>query len=408
MVKKIQYLPLIRLATLACLFSLLTACSGNIAVEDFFAPDPKLQEKAKLTKPEKTEPKQAQLPEQFPQQIPRYPKANFTKQQKQEEFTKTTWISEDSEAEILDFYQQQFIKQEWELLDSVTTDKTLRARKGDLEVKVTVASAAPVTELVLAYKKYQSITPTNPPEPITSSTAKPPISDEETVPEQLRQYVADLKTLGAIESNSESPNFSLNQSISKGKYARWLITANNKIYADSLDKQIRLATSNSQPAFDDLAVDDRDFGAIQGLAEAGIIPSRLTGDNNEVLFRPDAPLTRAELILWKVPLDIRQPLPSASLEKLNETWGFQDSSQIAPELIPALIADFQNEEQANVRRAFGYTTLLQPQKVVTHAEAAAAIWYFGYQGKGRSAVEIVQPKPTEPEDKATSLPVTAD
>jgi len=39
---------------------------------------------------------------------------------------------------------------------------------------------------------------------------------------------------------------------------------------------------------------------------------------------------------------------------------------------------------------FGYTTLFQPKKPVTRAEAAASLWYFGFQGDGITAKEILE------------------
>lgn len=173
-------------------------------------------------------------------------------------------------------------------------------------------------------------------------------------------------------------------------YARWLVAANNRMYANNSGKQIRLVSQTNQPAFSDVPKTDPDFAVIQGLAEAGLIPSRLTGDATTVQFRPDAPLTRESLILWKIPLDTRQGLPSASIEAVKETWGFQDAAKIDLEALRAVLADFENGEQANIRRAFGYTTLFQPQKPATRAEAAAALWYFGFQGEGISVQEALQ------------------
>jgi hypothetical protein len=57
-----------------------------------------------------------------------------------------------------------------------------------------------------------------------------------------------------------------------------------------------------------------------------------------------------------------------------------------------VLADYQNGDLSNIRRAFGYTTLLQPQKVVTRAEAAATLWFFGSQGDGLSAQDALQAK----------------
>ena len=55
-----------------------------------------------------------------------------------------------------------------------------------------------------------------------------------------------------------------------------------------------------------------------------------------------------------------------------------------------LYADFQNGDLSNIRRIFGYTTLFQPKKPVTRAEAAASLWYFGFQGDGITAQEVLE------------------
>jgi hypothetical protein len=164
------------------------------------------------------------------------------------------------------------------------------------------------------------------------------------------------------------------------------------MYANNPAKQIRLASSSTQPAFRDILAKDPNFPFIQGLAEAGLIPSVLSGDATAVLFRPDAPLTREQLLLWKVPLDTRQALPAANLEAVKQTWGFQDAGSIEPKVLRAVLADFQNAEQSNIRRVFGYTTLFQPKKPVTRAEASAALSYFGTQGEGMSATEALKLK----------------
>ncbi|HEY9906678.1 MAG TPA: S-layer homology domain-containing protein, partial [Thermosynechococcaceae cyanobacterium] len=85
-----------------------------------------------------------------------------------------------------------------------------------------------------------------------------------------------------------------------------------------------------------------------------------------------------------------QPLPNASLEAVQQTWGFEDTAKIAPRALRAILVDFQNGEQSNVRRAFGYTTIFQPKKSVSRAQAAAALWYFGYQSEGVSAQEVLK------------------
>lgn len=192
------------------------------------------------------------------------------------------------------------------------------------------------------------------------------------------------------QANVDLAKFAPNQVITRGEYARWLMAANNRYYADNPGKKIYLANKTSQPAFNDVNPNDPDFAAIQSLAEAGLIPSRLTEDSTNLLFRPDTALTRADFITWKVPLDTRKSLPKASIQAIEESWGFQDAADIDSSATRALYADFQNGDRSNVRRMFGYTTLFQPKKPVTRAEAAASLWYFGFQGDGISAKEVLQ------------------
>nr|WP_263012889.1 S-layer homology domain-containing protein [Ancylothrix sp. D3o] len=242
------------------------------------------------------------------------------------------------------------------------------------------------------------------PSPTPQTTPNPPKNNNENInkaPAELRQYLEDLNNLNIFNTtNKQTQNAILtepNKTITRREFARWLLTANNKIYANQPARQIRLAIETSQPIFTDITSKDPDFTIIQGLAEAGIIPSTLTGNNNDIQFRPDAPLTRETLVLWKVPLDTRQVIPTTSIDTVQKTWGFQDTPKIDPDALKAISADYQNGDLSNIRRAFGYTTLFQPKKPVTRAEAGAALWYFGIKGEGLSAkdaLETTTPKPT--------------
>ncbi|HSM84334.1 MAG TPA: S-layer homology domain-containing protein [Nodosilinea sp.] len=226
------------------------------------------------------------------------------------------------------------------------------------------------------------------------------------VPEDLRPYVQNWLALGIVApaprpgGSGSPPQFQPNQPITRGEFAHWLLTANNQFYQDMPAKRIRPATPSATPAFQDVPTTHPYFAAIQGLAEAGIIPSAKTGNATTVTFRPDAPLTRETLVLWKVPLDSRAALPAATAEAVTTTWGFQDTAKIEPLALRAVLADHQNGDFANIRRAFGYTTLFQPQKGVSQAEAAAALWRFGNQTEGISAEDVLgaasQPRAPEP------------
>ena len=361
------------------------------------------------------------------------------------EQTVTRWVSQDGGDRILTFYRQQLQTNGWQLLDSSKSDPqsgNLSAQQGNLKVEIGLQSAAssaapnPVqpgatnenTTFEIGYTREanqaeQPSPPASSPSPTKGSLAQIPpfssstalgasgttdssqnqlasgpiaFSDLAKTPKELRQYVQDLAQLGVLTpasakaKGSQPKNSSLfapNKAITRREYARWLVSTNNLLYADKPTRQIRLAVDSSQPVFRDVPRSSPDFSAIQGLAEAGIVPSPLSGDITTVKFRPNALLTREDLLLWKVPMDTRQGLPTATIDAVKQTWGFQDTPKIDPKALRAVLQDYQNGDLSNIRRAFGYTILFQPKKSVTRAEAAATLWYFGFQGEGRSAQE---------------------
>ena len=391
-----------------------------------------------------------QLPADFPKDIPLYSNAKLqevTPASGSENRVSTRWLSSDPSNFIASFYRSQFQTNNWQILQQPTDDAggAFDARRNDLLLKVSiqpksVTKATPnqpqtATELLIEYVPNSIATAQ--PTPTTNSNEVPqlgnpqfigPVSpanlasqppstannqtiptataesqefnDLNKIPQESRQHIQDLAALGvlslepkATKSNTTTTNqFEPSKIVTHREYARWLIAANNAMYASNAAKQIRLASESTQPIFSDVSAKDADFPAIQGLAEAGLLPSPLSGDSTAVLFRPDAPLTREQLLLWKLPLDTRQALPSANFDTVKQTWGFQDAARIDPKALRAVLADYQNSEQSNIRRVFGYTTLFQPKKPVTRAEAATALSYFGTQGEGVSAAEALKLK----------------
>ncbi len=234
----------------------------------------------------------------------------------------------------------------------------------------------------------------NPESNTENETASTAIEDPENQDGNSTEPAADPQpslnpTPKAQKQDADAPDrFEPNRGVTRRQYARWLATANNLVYGDRPSLKLRLAASTSEPAFRDVSATDPDFAVIQGLAEAGILPSNLSGAQQQISFKPNAPLTREELLLWKLPLDVRGALPPSNLEAVKEAWGFQDASKISTPAQRAVLADYQNGDQAVVRRVFGYTTLFQPNKPVTRAEAAAALAYFGSQDGVVSVAEV--------------------
>ena len=444
------------LVGLAVLLTSLTACANSPVAKNFehsLAADPRLNDNPVTLggTPQVSEQQQqnqatVQLPADFPKDIPLYQNANLqeVKPSSEDGSVSTRWLSSDPSNIIASYYLQQFQANNWQILQQPNDQQggILEARRNDLQVKVSIqpksvttpASNQPqtATELLIEYVRNATATAQTTPTP-NDTVAKPgesqfvgPVSPKDSAtqpsstsdaknqtlpgtqefsdlkgaPQELRQYIQDLAALGVLplESNAAKTNsttknqFEPSKIITRQEYARWLVSANNTMYANNPAKQIRLASESVQPAFSDVPKTNPDFGAIQGLAEAGLIPSPLSGDSTAVLFRPDAPLTREQLILWKIPLDTRQALPTANLDTVKQTWGFQDAAKIDTQALRAVLADFQNGEKSNIRRVFGYTTLFQPKKPVTRSEAAAALWYFGTQGEGVSAQDALKLK----------------
>lgn len=455
----------IELAGIFVFLTLVSACANSQSgknLEQILAADPRQGDEltTTLSTGNNTNPVDGlQLPADFPPEIPRYPNAQL----QQVTQSQTRWTSPDPSNLVQSFYQNQFEVNNWDM--SQTTEQqgsTLTARRNDLQVTVSVQpvsatnsniistslptqspggqNADVATVLLIQYTRKAtteatSQTPQVIPQPgspdfigpvsqstpatnetddtATTVTSGQGFTDINQASAELRPYIQDLATLGVLplEPDNTKSNQSVNSTtfepgkvITRREYARWLATANNRLHASTQALQIRAASSTSQPAFQDVPATDPDFPLIQGLAESGLIPSPLSGNSTTVLFRPDAPLTREQLILWKVPLDTRQALPNASVDAVKQTWGFQDASKIEPKALQAVLADFQNSENSNIRRVFGYTTLFQPKKAVTRAEAAAALWYFGTASEGISAQDALKNQSAEATPTSTPSP----
>lgn len=373
----------------------LSACQGNRSLEDRFAANPSLNASP-------NQPLPADNPEAaIPAAIPRYPQAQLLADRSQASPDRGSlrWTAGDPANLIEQFYQAQLKEQGWQIFQDFApndSSQPMIAQKDDLALKIEIVAREGNTEFTTDYKRQGEVI-TAAPSPQPSPTATAPVdapADLSTVPEPLRAPVQDVVALGIVAGNAD-----FNRPTTRQEFAQWLVAANNRFFASDPGKQIRLGSPNSQPAFKDISPANPAFAEIQGLAEAGLIPSPLTGDTSASLFRPDAALTRETLIDWKTRLDLRKLPPTATIENIKETWGFQDAATINPKVLRSLYADYQNSDRANIRRVFGFTTLFQPQKAVTRAEAAAALAYFGYQGDGLSAAEARQLQ-SQPETSA--------
>ncbi|XP_021730070.1 uncharacterized protein LOC110697044 isoform X2 [Chenopodium quinoa] len=192
------------------------------------------------------------------------------------------------------------------------------------------------------------------------------------------QALTALQVLKVIESDVQPGDL-----CTRREYARWLVSASSALSRNLILKvyPAMYIENVTELAFDDITPEDPDFSFIQGLAEAGLISSKLSRrdmlsspdeDIGSFYFHPDSPLSRQDLVTWKMALEKRQ-LPEADRKALHQLSGFIDIDRIDPDACPALVADLSASEQGIVALAFGYTRLFQPDKPVTKGQAAIAL-----------------------------------
>ena len=256
------------------------------------------------------------------------------------------------------------------------------------------------------------------PSPTASSTISPiasPIGwqDIDKTPPQLRPYVDDMLALNLVSPDSQIPDANnLNAPISRREFAKWLLLTNNRFYQSRPTQQIRIDRPSNIPAFQDIPSSDPDFAILQSLADAGILPSTLSGDRKNEgkfdRFKPTEALTREELLRWKMPLDSRPSQTAVpTVERLQKTLPFQDLGKVIhPETLRLVASDLQNGDRSNLRRSLGYTTLLQPQRSVTRAEAAAVLWSIGAEGSVLTVKDILKSSSSSP-TPATPMPTAS-
>uniref|UniRef100_A0ACD5XI14 Uncharacterized protein n=1 Tax=Avena sativa TaxID=4498 RepID=A0ACD5XI14_AVESA len=190
--------------------------------------------------------------------------------------------------------------------------------------------------------------------------------------------LAALQLLKVIEPGARSGDL-----CTRREYARWLVVASNSLSRNTYSKvcPAMYIENVSELAFDDVTTEDPDFPFIQGLAEAGLISSKLSRsdmnisenvENSHYFFSPESPLSRQDLVSWKMALDKRQ-LPEVDKNSLYKSCGYIDIDKIDAAAWPALAADLGAGDQSITALAFGFTRLFQPNKPVTKGQAALAL-----------------------------------
>ncbi|MCG6134298.1 MAG: S-layer homology domain-containing protein [Nostoc sp. LLA-1] len=215
--------------------------------------------------------------------------------------------------------------------------------------------------------------------PIKISQLLTPFTDIEGVHGETE--IQQLAELGVIET--ASGEFQPLAPMTRGEFITWLVKTYNELHRDP----IRLPQGGT-PSFPDVPVSHSYFTYIQAAHDAGYLAGFEDGN-----LRPDAALTREQMIVLKTSLDANVAPSSRSPESLRNfigrTRGFTDANQISERYLLKIAFDLGNgASNFNFAHVYGKTQVFAPQKPVTRAEAAIVLSRFRKGGTVERALQI--------------------
>jgi hypothetical protein len=195
------------------------------------------------------------------------------------------------------------------------------------------------------------------------------------------KHITELAALGVF--GTPSGNFNPTGTITRGDFVKWLVLANNAIFASLPGKQFRPSQATTS-AYPDVARSHPDFPYIQGMYDAGFA----VGFPDKT-FKPDALLTHEQMIAIKESVDRGgvQQYYVANWDATMPDW--KDKQRINKLFRGAIAEDGGLDRVAvvnwshpnlvidNVPRTFGAIAMFRPQDTVTRSQAALVLWKIG-------------------------------
>lgn len=193
-----------------------------------------------------------------------------------------------------------------------------------------------------------------------------------------QEALSVLKKLKIIEDDVKADDL-----CTRREYARWLVRVNASLERNPKHRifpAISLSGS-TVAAFDDIRVEDPDFESIQCLAEAGVIPSKLSPNNSsdngsegqgDMNFFPERFLSRQDLTVWKARLEY-EFVPGIVEQISTKKLGFLDAREISSDASAELFVDMSAGDKSILRKVFGQSKRFQPNKPSTKAQAAVTL-----------------------------------
>ncbi|KAJ4778125.1 oxidoreductase/transition metal ion-binding protein [Rhynchospora pubera] len=194
-----------------------------------------------------------------------------------------------------------------------------------------------------------------------------------TVPEDAGQQnaLSVLKKLQIVENEANADEL-----CTRREFVRWFVKLSSNMERSSRHKITPsiLAKEPDVSAFDDVEIRDPDFWCIQCLAEAGLVPSKLSSVNSSLsgsYFLPESYLSRFDMLNWKALVEYATTT-EVDRKIINKKATILDLSA-CPGVSAPLFTDLLSGEGSIFSRVFGNTRLIQPYKPVTKAQAAVAL-----------------------------------
>jgi hypothetical protein len=247
------------------------------------------------------------------------------------------------------------------------------------------ASASPIASAAADAVASSTATAESSPAGAAEASAAPPAAYTDIAGVNGETQLADFARLGVLDPKSGA--FDPGTPVKRREFIRWLVKANNVLWADAPAKRINLADTTEKSAFHDVATSDPDFPYIQGMQDAGYSVGFPDGT-----FRPDGNLTREQMFAIKNTFDRGSVDPglAKSIDFARNTamppW--KDKASISKTYVAA-IATGANGGGDNFALVYGSSSLFHPQAPVTRAQAAVAVSSIGdhaFYGSGRRTV----------------------
>jgi hypothetical protein len=193
--------------------------------------------------------------------------------------------------------------------------------------------------------------------------------------------IRQLAQLGVLDTTITT--FQPSAPMTRGEFVAWLVKTYNELHRTPIH-----LTTTSTATFPDVPSSHPFFVYIQSAHDAGLLAGFEDGN-----FRPDALLTREEMIVLKSPLDItgtgHDRRSSENLRNfIGRTRGISDVNEITEAYLGYIAFDLGNAASGrNFERVYGRTNNYRPQEPVTRAEAAVLLSQFR---RGESVEEVLQ------------------